>query len=660
MPTSKELIEEYVNYLNYHTELYNGGVPEISDEEWDNKYFTLLEMEKKTGIVLEDSPTRKIIYKNIKGKLNKVEHNHLMLSLEKTKDIKDLLVFGKKADVSVTPKLDGLTCSLRYMDGKLVSAETRGNGRIGEDVTHNAFVIKNIPKTIKYDRELVVDGEVICKLNVFEEEFQEHYKNPRNFVSGSIRLLDSKECETRRLSFVAWDCIKGFDEIDSYSQKLEQLSLLGFEVVPWYKKFFDNNKNEQEVDEAIKEIKSISQETHHYPIDGLVFRYDYIPFYEAEGRTEHHFSGALAFKFYDEGEWTVLEAITYQPSRTGVLTPVAIFKPVELEGTTVGRASLHNLTIMSKVLKQPFFHQQIKVVKSNMIIPQIVDCSQEKPPRTAKKRYFEIPNKCPACGGELKIKKDFNSEILVCENPNCRSRLVDTVNHFCSKKGMDIKGFSKKTIEDLVEFGWISQIKDIYSLKDYENEWVKKSGYGKKKVNNILNEIEKSKKEVPLENFVSAIGIPGFAKAYVVKLTSKMHSYQDLRDKIEEGFDFTTLDGIGENKDIALKTFDFSEFDEIAKEYLNFKDNECYYESGLPQHLNGVTVVITGKLKKYKNRRELAEKIESYGGRVVDSVSGKTTLLICNDKNSTSSKAKKARDLGIEILTEEEFEMKML
>lgn len=659
MSTSEELIREYVDYLNYHTELYDNGEPEISDEVWDKKYFTLLELEKNTGIVLEDSPTKKIIYKTIKGKLDKVEHNHLMLSLDKTKEVNDLFTFAKKGITVITPKLDGLTCSLRYKDGNLVSAETRGNGKVGEDITHNAFVIKNIPKHIDYKEELIVDGEVICKTNIFNEEFKLNYKNPRNFVSGSIRLLSSEECETRKLSFVAWDCIKGFDDLAFYTDKLNELRKLKFEVVRCYDDFDSIDENDW-AEQYIDDIKYEAENDCHYPIDGLVMRYNYIPLYESEGHTDHHFSGALAFKFYDEGEWTRLESISYQPSRTGVLTPVAIFEPIELEGTMVGRASLHNLSIMQQVLDKPFFHQQIKVIKSNMIIPQIVDCTQDKPPRSAKKRFFEIPTVCPSCGRELKIKKDFDSEVLVCENSMCKSRLRDIIDNYCSIKGMDIKGISKSTIEDLIDFGWLNQIKDLYLLKNHKEEWLKKSGYGNKKVEAILNAIEKSKNNVKLEDFVSAMGIPSFSKAYTIKLVAKMHSYQDLRDKVEEGFNFTTIAGIGPKKDYALKSFDFTEFDEIAKEYLNFQENECYFESGMPQYLKSVVVVITGKLKKYKNRKELADKIESYGGRVTDSVSNKTTILICNDKESNSSKVKKAKELGKEILTEEEFEMKML
>ena len=361
-----EEMEKLVKELNYYTKLYDEGHPAISDEEWDNMYFQLQDMEKTTGIYLPDSPTQKVNYQVV-NELNKVQHNHPMLSLDKTKDINEILNFVKNKSFIGMAKMDGLTCSLKYINGKLVSAETRGNGIEGEDITHNALVINNIPKRIPYQDELIIDGEVICTYDNFKE-FSDEYKNPRNFASGSIRLLDSTECAKRHLTFVAWDII-GHPNWEYLSSKLDYLKTINFTTVPFFIGGIGSNLNdlEQQSNFIKEECKNLS-----YPIDGLVFKLDICAEYEAAGKTDHHFKGGLAYKFYDEEYETTLQDIEWTMGRTGVLTPVAIFKPIDIDGTEVSRANLFNISVMENLLgKHPYIGQKIWVIKSNQIIPQI-------------------------------------------------------------------------------------------------------------------------------------------------------------------------------------------------------------------------------------------------------------------------------------------------
>ena len=374
-------IRDLINKLNYYTKKYDEGNPEISDKEWDNMYFELQDLENWTGLYFEDSPTQKVIFQEV-SKLNKVEHNHPMLSLDKTKSIDAVKSFLGNKDFICMAKMDGLTCSLRYLDGKLVSAETRGNGQVGEDILHNALVVKNIPKKINYQNELIVDGEIICTYKDFEP-FSNEYKNPRNFASGSIRLLDNSECAKRNLTFVAWDIVKGFDEEkensklltgyynEKLSDKLLKADALGFTIVP-----FEVNLSEYKTIEQIMEV--VKRSSSIYPIDGLVFKYNDCDEYIAAGRTDHHFKGGLAYKFYDEEYETTIEDIEWTMGRTGVLTPVAILAPIEIDGTEVSRASLHNISIMEKTLHGAGWKgQRVKVAKMNMIIPQIISAEDE-------------------------------------------------------------------------------------------------------------------------------------------------------------------------------------------------------------------------------------------------------------------------------------------
>lgn len=638
-------IRDLINNLNYYTKKYDEGHPEISDKEWDDMYFHLQDLENFYGIYYEDSPTQKVNFQ-IVNELKKVTHNHPMLSLDKTKDIKEIEKFVGNKNYICMAKLDGLTCSLRYLDGKLISAETRGNGIVGEDVLHNVLQIKNVPKKINFKEELIVDGEVLCTYEDFKY-YKDEYKNPRNFASGSIRLLDSKESASKRLSFIAWDCIKGLKE-GILSSKLCQLEKLGFTIVP-----FEVNLPEYTIESIISQVKNSSKTI--FPIDGLVFKYDDCNEYEAAGRTDHHFKGGIALKFYDEEYETSLLNIEWTMGRTGVLTPVAIFKPIDIDGTEVSRASLHNISIAQETLHTNFTvigwkGQHIKVAKMNMIIPQVTEAEEDNDGLT--KFYFDIPKICPICNKITEIKKENNSEMLYCVNPQCEGKLVNRIEHFFGKKGLDAKGISKATIEKLINWGWVNKISDMFELSVHETEWKNISGFGEKSVNNILQSIRESC-NTNLESIISAAGIPLIGRTVARDLSKKFDGYGEFREAIKNGFDFTQYGGYGYEMQKAISEFNYNELDNIAEKYLTIKKNNDIINI---EKLKDITFCVTGKVNIWKNRDELSQTIASFGGKVVGSVSKNVNYLINNDITSNSSKNLKAKDLGIKIISEKDFQ----
>ena len=637
-------IRTLINKLNACTELYDNGTPTISDEEWDNLYFQLKQIEKESGIIYPDSPTQKVLY-NVVNELQKVEHNHLMLSLEKTKDIAEVGKFVYGQEFLAMSKMDGLTCSLLYQNGKLVRAETRGDGIVGEDVTHNARVIANIPTEISYKKELVIDGEVICDLLTFNNLFAETYKNARNFAAGSIRLLDSGESKNRHLSFIAWEVIKGFDDINTVSDKLNKISTLGFDTVPrMVSTIFDTTI-------FVREITAASKH-YFYPIDGIVFKINDIEYGKSLGSTDHHFNNAIAFKFYDEVYRTTLRDIEWSMGRTSVLTPIAIFDEVDIDGSRVSRASLHNVSVMRDILGTPWVGHLIDVCKMNMIIPQI----QKNEELNAEMPGVEIPlpTTCPICGGEVKLEETDNSLVLKCMNPACQGKLVNQLNHFVGKKGLDIAGLSEATLNKLIDWGWLNSLIDIFSLKNYRNEWINKSGFGVASVDKILAAIETSK-NTTLDKFISSLGIPLIGSRVAKDIVKHINGYKELKDLIINNYDFSQWDGFGESKSNNLLKFDYTEADEIYK-LLNVAETRS--EITEPALAQDLTVCITGSLKEYKNRAELQSAIESIGGKVVSSISKKVNYLINNDVNSTSSKNQQAKKLNIPIISEKDFKEK--
>ena len=637
-------MQELVKKLNYYTKLYDEGHPAISDEEWDSMYFQLQDMEKTSGIYLPDSPTQKVSYQVV-NELTKVQHNHPMLSLDKTKSIDEINSFIGNKDWIAMAKMDGLTCSLRYEDGYLVSAETRGNGIIGEDVTHNAMVIKTIPKRIDYTKELIVDGEIICTYKDFEP-FSNSFKNPRNFAAGSIRLLDSKECANRNLTFIAWDNITGFPHIEgtTMSDKLIALQELGFLTVPAY-------ESGETREEEINYLKDYCSKL-GYPIDGIVYKYNSCEEYEAAGRTDHHFKGGLAYKFYDEEYETTLQDIEWTMGRTGILTPVAILEPVEIDGTEVSRTSLHNISIMENLLDgYGWKGQQVYVYKANQIIPQISKAEKDID-KTDNKEYFGIPFTCPICNEKTEIKQENESKVLYCANPQCEGKLINRIDHFCGKKGLDIKGISKATIEKLIDWGWVNELSDIFKLSDHQKDWENKLGFGARSVSNILNSISESC-STDLESVIAGAGIPLIGRTVARQIATIFSTYRDFREAVDGTYDFSDLDGFGYEMNKSLKNFNYNELDYIVENYLTIQNK--IEANNNNKKLENLTFCITGKITNWKNRDELVKYIEDLGGKCVGSVSANVNYLINNDIESASAKNKKAKELNIEIIDEQTF-----
>lgn len=637
--------------LNTYTITYNEGYPLISDKEWDDMYFKLQLLEKETGYYEPDSPTQRIHYSDSISKLKKVKHNHPMLSLQKTKDIGDIKAFlGNKAWIAMA-KMDGLTCSLRYVNGELVSAETRGNGIIGEDITHNAMVIPSIPKRIPIKaKEVIIDGEIICTYNNFEA-FKCSYKNPRNFASGSIRLLDSKECKKRNLTFVAWDIVK--PKAVFLTNTLTTLMFWKFLTVPFLNdEYF--NKHNYNYENVINDIKGMCEEE-SYPIDGIVFKYDNIAEYEAAGRTDHHFKGGIAYKFYDDEYETEVKDIEWTMGRTGQLTPVLVYNDIEINGTVCNRASLHNISVMKNTMKGAFPGQRVYIYKANQIIPQVAYVQINKPDNVS---VIPIPEVCPYCGAPTEIRKDYDSEVLYCTNPACSGKLINRLNHFVGKKGLDIKGLSKKTLEKLIDWGWINSLEDIFKLQEHRNEWIEKEGFGIASVDKILTAIEEGK-NCTASKFIAAIGIPQIGKVASEDLIKVYHTYNGFRHAVDfpdEDDRLYNIKGIGEVMIKTLTTFDYTEADNI------FDNHIIEIISSVPEEnkdedkrFKDKIFVITGKTIEFKNRNELKDFIESNGGKVTGSVSKKTNYLVNNDVNSTSSKNKTAKELNIPIITEKQL-----
>lgn len=636
-----EEIKMQIAQLNMWTKAYEEGHPIVSDKKWDEAYFRLADLENKANIHLPNSPTQKVVYE-VQTELKKVTHNHPMLSADKTKDWDKFVQYFGDKDIVGMLKLDGLTLSLRYVDGHLVSAETRGDGEIGEDVTMNATTIASIPKYIDYTDELIIDGEIICRYCDFTA-FSGEYANPRNFAAGSIRLLDPNECKKRNLTFVAWHVVKGLT--NDVAKNLNHLVGLGFLTTPWTSSF-DLDAKEYLIDCA-KELS--------YPIDGLIGRFMDREYGDSLGATSHHSKAIYAFKFYDETVQARLNTIKWQIGRSGVLTPIACFDPIEIEGTTVERASLHNYSVMRDTLGPcAYIGEPLQVYKANQIIPQIL-------PVDDKWRYDygyvishcgvsanDEPEFCPCCEKPVYRRvSDSGVENYYCENPQCEGKLVERLEHFCSRKGLDIRGLSEQTLEKLVDWKWVESIKDLYNLSSRQGEWKNKLGFGEKSVDNILIAIENSK-HTTLEKFISAIGIPLIGERVSKILAEKCENWETFRNLIKkDSFSFEEWDGFGYEMNRELKHFNYDEADELAKMF-----TFTVVENAGNDVLKGKTFVITGKLSR--KRDEIKAEIESLGGKVGSSITAKTDYLIANQPENTT-KYNTALAKGIPIITEEEY-----
>lgn len=649
-----------VRELNRASEAYyNTGQPIMSDYEFDKKIEELKQWEEEIGIVLSNSPTHNVgatVLDNIK----EVTHKTPMLSLEKCHSVEEIIKFANNHNLVASIKLDGLTVRLTYKDGDLVLAESRGNGIVGSDVTEHVKQFTNVPLHINKEGTYVIDGEALIKSDDFAEVNKNgEYKNSRNLAAGTLSSLDTSVVKERRLSWYAWEVVEGAKENDSFTFSLMEAEELGLDVVP--------NANlgysEMDIEEVIEYCFDKAKE-YNLPQDGVVFKFDDVEYGKSLGNTSHHFRNGIAYKVFNDSVETILRDIEWSCGKTGILTPVAIFDTVDIDGSEVSRASLHNISIMEEIMDSPWIGQKIGVYKANLIIPAIrwaeqVDYDNQN---SSNKQFLDIPSVCPICGQPTKIIKENDSEVLYCTNEDSKGRLLGQLTHAVSKSALNISGLSESTLDRLIKFGWVTSIKDIYHLSSYKNHMQILDGFGKRSIEKLLNSIEESR-NTNLQRFLYALSIPLLGKS-----ASKM-----IAEAVDRDFDtfidemtmkgaeyFKYLPGIGDALINSLNTYwksHYSEIIQLANEFTFEKPNLILNE--IPKTLQGKTFVVTGSVNHYKNRDELKADIVTHGGTVVGSVSSKTSYLINNDINSTSSKNQKAKSLNIPIISEEDF-LKMI
>ena len=659
-----KLMEDLIHMLNEASKAYYNGESTMTDIEYDKLFNELKSLEERTGLIYSNSPTQKVGATVLDQLTKKTIDIQPMLSLDKVHSAEEVVEFAKKKTMVAMLKCDGLSVRLIYKNGKFESANTRGNGEVGVDITEHIKQFLNVPLTIpKYKGEtLIVDGEAVIKFKDFESINKNgQFKNPRNTAAGTLNSLDTSVVRDRRLSFIAWDIIEGIIP-NSMERNLLTLNEFGFETVPFG---VVQEPTIEEVNQLNKLLPSV--QSNDIPSDGVVWKYNDLEYGKSLGRTSHHFNWAVAWKPEIETFKTKLLDIDWSMGRTGVLTPVAVFEPVDDGESIIERASLHNLSILTELLGAPYIGQKIEIYKANMIIPQIYKADKNQLEVTAFDSFgkevckwkefpsIDIPIKCPICGKETKIKCDNNTDVLICSNTDCEGKLINRLDHFCGKKGLDIKGLSKATLEKLIDWNWVSEPADLFNLEQYRDEWSKKSGFGKKSVSNILTSIEASR-QTTLDAFISSLGIPLIGKTVSKDLLNYIDSYENFKLKAENKWDFTTINGFAYNKANAIWSYDFTQADKI-RQYLTFIVEE---KPKVEKTLEGAVVAITGRLTQFKNRAELQTIIENHGGKVVNSVSKNTKYLINNDNTSNSAKNTAARKLNIPVLTEEEFSQKFL
>lgn len=639
-------MRELVKELNLASRAYYQESREImTNYEYDKGYDRLLELEKMTGVTLADSPSIHVGYE-VLSDLPKENHESPMLSLDKTKDVSALQTWIGNHTGLLSWKLDGLTIVLTYRDGELFKAVTRGNGITGEVITNNAKVFKNIPHRIPYRGELVLRGEAVIKYSDFEkinasiDSVDAKYKNPRNLCSGSVRQLNNEITSKRSVFFFAFTLVRQNPDIETNSRKeqMEWLQSQGFETVEY------KIVNKENIEDSVLWF-SEHIETNDLPSDGLVLTFDDIAYSRSLGATAKFPRDSIAFKWADETEKTHLLEVEWSASRTGLINPVAIFEPVQLEGTTVSRASIHNVSIVESL--QLGLGDELLVYKANMIIPQISE-------NLTRSGTLEIPSLCPVCHQPTKILKENDVKVLTCPNPECEAKHIKRLTLFVSRDAFNIEGLSEATLEKFVQKGFIQSLEDIFHLDRYKDEIIGMEGMGEKSYTNLIQAIEKSKK-VPTARFIYSLGISGVGLSNA-KLICRYFKddIQAIMSASEE--DMTAIEGIGP---VIAKNFEafFSneksrkEADALLKE-IQLEKEEISEDSKI---FEGKTFVITGSVHHFSNRNALKSLIESKGGKVAGSVSSKTHYLINNDAESTSSKNKKARELGIPILTEDDF-----
>lgn len=643
--SKNERMKELVSLLNKASRAYYQEAQEImSNYEYDRLYDELKELEDELGITLSNSPTVNVGYEVV-SELPKERHESPMLSLDKTKEVEELKNFVGDQKVLMSWKMDGLTVVLTYRDGKLYKAVTRGNGEVGEVITNNAKVFKNVPVQIAYQGELILRGEAVIGYKDFEKINQEiedvdaRYKNPRNLCSGSVRQLNNQITAKRNVMFYAFTLVQadGVDFQNSRACQMEWLKSQGFTTVEYYMVTRDTVE-----DEVAKFSSKISE--NDFPSDGLVLTYDNIAYGRSLGRTAKFPRDSFAFKWQDEIRETVLREIEWSPSRTGLINPVAIFDPVELEGTTVSRASVHNISIMEEL--ELGIGDRIEVYKANMIIPQIAE-------NLTRSGVKDIPCKCPVCQGETKIRQVGNAKALYCMNPECQAKHVKSFALFVSRDALNIEGLSEATLEKFISRGYIHTFADIFHLDQYKEEIQKMEGFGEKSYKKLTESIEKAR-TTTLPRVIYSLGIAGIGLANAKVICRELKYDVESLLKVSEE-ELNEIQGVGE---VLAKAFVGYFAD--AKHVENFR--RLLNELTIPEEtvtkqqiFEGVNFVITGSVKHFANRGEVKELIESLGGKVTGSVTSKTNYLINNDVTSTSSKNKKANELGIPIISEETF-----
>ena len=647
-----ERIKELTKMLNeYRNAYYNESESIISDYEYDKLYDELEKLENETGLSFANSPTKTVGFQ-VKSELEKIKHSHPMLSLDKTKSVDDLRKFAGDKDCILSLKMDGLTCLLTYENGGLVQAETRGNGDIGELITHNANVFENIPLTIEYKGHFEIEGEAIITYDDFEKinkvlPEDKKYKNPRNLVSGSVRQLDNRIAAQRHIKFVAW---KVPTEVcsNSFLNRLKYAKELGFEIVPLFT-YSGKSSDKENLPEMIESLK-IKAHDYGYPIDGLVMTYNDIQYGESLGLTGHHPRHSVAYKFYDEEFETILNNIEWTMGKSGCLTPTAVFEPVEIDGTIVERASLHNMSIFKDL--ELSHGDTITVFKANQIIPQVSDNLD----RTLNNLCIP-PSTCPICGGKTEIVKDNDTEVLMCSNSNCKGKLLGKLSAFASRNKMNIDGLSDETLSKFIARGWLTCFSDIYKLKDYYIHMINMSGFGRKSIDKLIDSIEKSR-SVELNRFIAALSIPGVGDSTAKDISKHCeYDFDTFVLKLIDKYNWSVIDGIGEKTSQQINEWidDSGNREDFRKLLQTIIPVNLNTNNNTDQSLAGKNFVVTGDVTQFKNRKELQKFIESKGGKVTGSVTSKTNWLINNDVESTSSKNKKARELGIPIISEKDF-----
>ena len=644
-------MRELIDKLNEANKAYYAEDREImSNYEYDALYDELVKLEESTGITMSDSPTVNVGYSSV-DELPKERHDKPMLSLSKTKDRDELKSWLGDKEGLLSFKLDGLTIVLTYENGKLLKAVTRGNGEVGEVITANAMVFKNVPHSISYKGRLILRGEAVIKYSDFEkinatiDDAEAKYKNPRNLCSGSVRQLNNEITAKRNVYLYAFSLVEARDTDFNNSREcqFDFLKKQGFDVVHYVRV---NSSN------ILDEIENYSHLVREYdiPSDGLVLTYDDIAYGESLGRTAKFPRNSIAFKWQDEIKETVLRQIEWSPSRTGLINPVAIFDPVELEGTTVSRASVHNVSIVRELRLGIGDH--ITVYKANMIIPQIAE-------NLTRSGDLTIPCTCPACGGETKFVKDSMAETLNCPNPACPAKQIKSFALFTSRDAMNMEGISENTLEKLLATGILSDYTDLYKLSEHKDVIVALEGFGEKSYEKMIESIEASR-NTTLPRVLYALGIPGIGVANA-KVICRHFEYNPEYIMNADTDELSEVEGIGEI--LAKGIVDYFSLEKNKKLFCDILKELRLEEVKVDRSndmVNGKSFVITGNLNTYANRDELKARIESLGGKVTGSVSAKCECLINNDVTSTSSKNKKAKELGVRIISEEDFNREYL